>query len=90
MFEICAVITVVGLLLFIVAMLCMAIGADPSGLWITLVIVAFVMMVCGSALGAKQCELDQNEPSSSHEEHIEDKECSYYCSHCGAEIAERR
>ena len=89
MFEICVGLTVACLFLFIAAMLCMAIDAGPSGLWITLVIIAFVVMVCGSALGASQCALDQNEPSSSHEEHIEDKEYNY-CSYCGAEMVGRR
>ena len=89
MFEICAVITVVGLLLFAVALLCSVTDVGPLGLWITLIIIAFVMMICGGAVGLTQCELDQNEPSSSHEEHIEDKEYSY-CPHCGAEMVGRR
>lgn len=85
MFEFCAVITIVGLLLFIVAIICLATETDPFGLWITLTIVAFVMMVCGSAFGIGQCEPKQNELSSCYEEHIEDSEYSY-CPYCGKEL----
>ena len=85
MFEFCAAITIVGLLLLIIAMICLATEVDPFGLWITLTIVACVMMVCGSAFGIGLYEPNQNELSSSHEEHIEDNEYSY-CPYCGKEI----
>lgn len=85
MFEFCAAIAIVGLFLFIVAMLCLSIDVDPFNLWITLIIVSCVMMVCGSAFGIGLYEPNQNEPSSSHEEHIEDNEYSY-CPYCGKEL----
>ena len=85
MFELCIVITIIGLLLFIASVICLATDTDPFGLWITLFIVAFVMLMCGSAFGIGLYEPKQNELSSSHEEHIEDNEYSY-CPYCGKEI----
>ena len=85
MLEFCGVITIVGLLLFIVAMICLAIDTDPFVLWITLAIVAAVMMVCGSAFGIGLYEPKQKEISSSYEEHIEYDEYSY-CPYCGKEL----
>ena len=84
MFEFCAAITIVGLLLFIVAMLCLVTDVGPLNLWIILIIVSFVMIVCGSAFDILY-EPNQNELSSSHEEHIEDNEYSY-CPYCGKEL----
>ena len=84
MFEFCAVITIIGLFLFIVAMFCLVTDVDPFKLWIILIIVSFMMLVCGSAFGSLY-EPNQNEPSSSHEEHIEDNEYSY-CPYCGKEL----
>ena len=85
MFGFCATIMVVGLILLIVAMCCLTTDKGPFGLWMTLAIVALVMVICGSAFNKWLRESDQHELLSSYEEHIEDNEYSY-CPYCGKEL----
>ena len=85
MFTFFAIITIIGLVGFIVSVVCVAMDIDPFGLWVTIFCISLTLVLIGS-IGGSFCEYIEEENTIVQEECIEDEYQYNYCPYCGKEI----
>ena len=82
MFWFFAIITIIGIVALGVSLICLATGADPFGLWITISVISLALVAIGGFGGSLYQDIEE-ENAITQEEYIEDE---YQYNYCGKEI----
>lgn len=85
MFWFFAIVTIIGIVALGVSLICLATGADPLGLWITISAISLTLVAIGG-FGGSLYQDTEEENTITQEEYIEDEYQYNYYPYCGKEI----